>query len=156
MRTAASNVKDPFYENPTFESSYDWSAIPRAVLNAAFKTAFFVVGGMCVLVFSPTIAAPIFTIAITVFVSSLAIKILDHYHIKVIERVQLQIARFRGLHRYLQIAALAGVLATAIFCWQLACVLAIPLGIYIAVVMNIDHKRCAQNLRTSESGMLPL
>lgn len=115
--------------------------------STAAKTMLFVVGGGLAHAFYPVFAPPLFMIAGSIVVTRLVIKLAERYHFQPLEKAQVSLAHFRDKHKYIQIAAAIGILAVAIFSWQVACILAIPFGIYAAVVVGLDYYGAAQEVR---------
>lgn len=112
--------------------------ISPAVYHAAAKASTFAIAGAIAFAFWPTFAAPLLTIAGAIVATRLVVKIAERYHFKAVEKVLIQLSVFRTKHKYIQVAAVIGIIAITFFCWQLACALAVPVGIYAAVVIGLD------------------
>lgn len=110
-----------------------------AVYEAAVKSVAFVIAGLAAIIFFPALAPPLFIIAGVIVATRLVIKIGNVYNVEIIDKVQTFLAYFRDKHKYIQLAALIGILAVALFSWPAACVLAVPFGIYAGVVIGLDY-----------------
>lgn len=135
------------YQFPTFQKPANLPVVAPILYNAAAKAMTFLIAGGAAYVLWPVLAPPFFTISATIVATRLVIKVAELYNLKLIEKTQLYLAQFRDKHKYLQIAAVVGILAVSIFCWQAACVLALPFGIYAAVVVGLDYYIGAQTVR---------
>lgn len=133
------------YETPTFAKKSNKNSVSPVLYHTAAKTAIFITAGFVALVFVPFLAAPLFTIGITVGVTRLAVKIAEVYHVKAIEKIQYFLADIRDKHKYIQIAFVIGILVVAYFSPIIACIAAIPFGIYSAIVVGLDYFLAVQN-----------
>lgn len=132
---------------PEFKKEAGSSAISLKIYRAALKVAAFVAAGIICLFFSPPLAIPFFTIACVMLITELVVNIMQRYHENTVEKVLIKVDEFRRAHPYLQIAALVGIVITAIFLWPVACMLAIPFGIYINLVIELDFYQSLQAIQ---------
>ena len=145
--TRVDNRIDPAtYTFPTIHKARLPQLTP-ALYNAAAKTVIFLIGGAVAFVLYRPLAPPLFVIAGTVVATRLVIKIGEVYDFKPMEKMQIHLAHFRDKHKYIQVAAVIGILIVAVFSWQVACVLAVPFGFYAAVVVGLDFYLAAQEVR---------
>lgn len=128
---------------PQFEQSGRWRPSFEFYKSAA-QTGVFVVAAVIALVVWPALAPPLIIIGISVGIARLVIKMTGVYNAPLTERMHYHLARFRDRHRLVQIVGLIAVLSIAMISWQAASLLAIPLGIYAAVVIGLDRKTGAQ------------
>lgn len=134
---------------PEFKKSWKPKLSFTAYQTAAKAAAFFIAGGISLFLW-PAIAPPLLVIAGTVVATRLVIKIIDLYTPPLGEKALLCFAHFHGKHLFLLVVGVVIVLATAILCWQAACVLAIPLGIYLTVVSELNYYTAAQEVQKKQ------
>jgi hypothetical protein len=125
--------------------------------NAAAKSMAFVIAGGIAFIFWPVLAPPLLTVACTIAATRLVIKISNIYAFKAVEKLQLKLACFRDKHKLIQVASVIAIVVVGAFCWQAACVIAVPFGIYAAVIIGLDYYKATQavNQRQLNNGQQP-
>lgn len=130
--------------------NFSFSALANTTYGPITQGVGVCIVGIIASVAVPLFAVPLFSVAGSLTITGLVMKISDHYHIEIIDQLKLKATCIQIKHPKLQAITLVFFLFVTPFIPKVGCIIGVGVGVCTGLLIGIEHIKALQRKKRAE------